>query len=798
MSVAREVVAARSYAGSVTENHAADRHDTIRVRGARVNNLKNIDVDIPKRRFTVVTGLSGSGKSSLVFGTLAAESRRLIDETYPSFVQQFMPANPRPDVDSLENLSAAVIVDQERIGANSRSTVGTATDAAALLRIVWSHLSEPHVGGSQAFSFNVASASGSGILTVDKKNAKGETKKAEKATFEVIGGMCPACEGIGTVASLDEDLIVDRSLSLDEGALLVPGYPVDSWGWRIYAESGRIDPAKRVADYSAEEWDWLMYAEPTKVKIGDINMTYEGMVTRIRRTWFGDREPKQAHIKAYKDAIATTAPCPECHGTRLNEAARTATVHGKTLPEATAMQVNELARWVKELDEPSLAPALSKLSGMLEAMVEIGLGYLSLDRTSSTLSGGEAQRIKMVRHLGSSLTDISYVFDEPTAGLHPHDIEQMVGLLRSLRDAGNTVLVVEHKPAVITAADHVIDIGPGSGTAGGEVVYAGPLDGLAGTDSVTAEHLDHRPTLRDEVRTPSGHLEIRGASTNNLKGVDVDVPTGVLVAVTGVAGSGKSSLIHGSLGRREDVLVIDQTPIKGSRRSNPATYTGLLDPIRSEFAKANGVKPALFSPNSEGACPECKGAGVIYPEIALQNAAPTPCEVCGGRRFRDDVLEYAFRGMSIADVFDFSVAEAAEVFTTGKAKTLLKRLLDVGLGYIRLGQPLPTLSGGERQRLKLAAQLKESDIFVLDEPSSGLHMADTAKLVDMLQGLVKGGATVIAIEHNLDVVSQADHVIDVGPGAGHEGGQVVFTGTPAELTAADTATGRALKAAMSS
>lgn len=664
--------------------HAADRHDTIRVRGARVNNLKDVDVDIPKRRFTVVTGLSGSGKSSLVFGTLAAESRRLIDETYPSFVQQFMPSNPRPDVDSLENLSAAVIVDQERIGTNARSTVGTATDAAAMLRIVWSHLSEPHVGGSQAFSFNVASSSGSGILKVDKKNAKGETKKGEKATFEVIGGMCPECEGLGTVASLDEDLIVDRDLSLDDGAILVPGYPVDSWGWRNYAESGGLDPAKKVGDYSQKEWDWLMYQDATKVKIGDINMTYEGLIVRIRRTWFGDREPKQAHIKAYRDRISTTAACPECHGTRLNEAARTATVHGRTLPEVSAMQVDELAQWVAGLDEPSLKPTLAKLTGMLQAMTEIGLGYLSLDRASSTLSGGEAQRIKMVRHLGSSLTDISYVFDEPTVGLHPHDIEQMVGLLRSLRDAGNTVLVVEHKPAVITAADHVIDIGPGSGTAGGEVVYAGPFEGLAGSDSVTAQHLEHRPTLRDDVRTPKGALEIRGATTNNLKGVDVDVPTGVLVAVTGVAGSGKSSLIHGSLGKRGDVLVIDQSPIKGSRRSNPATYTGLLDPIRSEFAKANGVKPALFSPNSEGACPECKGAGVIYPEIALQNAAPTPCEVCGGRRFREDVLEYEYQGLSIADVFDLSVEEAAKVFTSGKARTLITRMLDVGLGYMAL------------------------------------------------------------------------------------------------------------------
>ncbi|WP_462418888.1 ATP-binding cassette domain-containing protein [Kytococcus sp. Marseille-QA3725] len=775
--------------------HTADRHDTIRVRGARVNNLKDVDVDIPKRRFTAVTGLSGSGKSSLVFGTLAAESRRLIDETYPSFVQQFMPANPRPDVDSLENLSAAVIVDQERIGANSRSTVGTATDAAAMLRIVWSHLSEPHVGGAQAFSFNVASASGSGILKVDKKNAKGEARKGEKATFEVIGGMCPECEGMGIVASLDEDLIVDRDLSLNDGAILVPGYPVDSWGWRNYAESGGLDPAKRVADYSAKEWDWLMFQDATKVKIGDINMTYEGLIVRIRRTWFGDREPKQAHIKAYRDKISTTAPCPECHGTRLNKAARTATVDGKTLPEATSMQVDELAQWVKGLDEPGLKPTLTKLGSMLDAMTEIGLGYLSLDRTSATLSGGEAQRIKMVRHLGSSLTDISYVFDEPTVGLHPHDIEQMVGLLRSLRDAGNTVLVVEHKPAVITAADHIIDIGPGSGTAGGEVVYAGPFEGLADAGTVTAEHLAHRPELRDELREPTGALEIRGASTNNLKGVDVDVPTGVLVAVTGVAGSGKSSLIHGSLGKRDDVLVIDQSPIKGSRRSNPATYTGLLDPIRTLFAKANDVKPALFSPNSEGGCPECNGAGVIYPEVALQNAAPTPCEVCGGRRFREDVLVHTYEGLSIADVFGLSVAQAAEIFTTGKAKTLLARMLDVGLGYVRLGQPLPTLSGGERQRLKLAAQMKDSEIFVLDEPSAGLHMADTANLVAVLQRLVEGGSTVIAIEHNLDVVSQADHVIDVGPGAGHEGGQVVFTGTPAELTQADTATGRALKAA---
>ena len=771
--------------------HPADTHDTIRVRGARVNNLQDVDVDLPKRRLTVVTGVSGSGKSSLVFGTIAAESRRLINETYSTFIQAFMPTTARPDVDHLDGLTAAIVIDQERMGVNPRSTVGTATDALAWLRVVFSRLSEPHVGPSMAFSFNTASASGQGAVTVEK--GKGTPVK-EVRRFQVLGGMCADCEGMGTLAAIDEDAVVDRSKTLAEGAILVPGYPPDSWGWRAYAENGHVDPDKKLRDYSSEEWDWLMHAEPTKVKVGGINMTYLGLVPRVRQTLFGERPPKQAHMIAFKERVATTGPCPTCHGTRLNEPARTATVRGTTLPECCDMEIATLLEWVEALDEPRVAPVQQALAQMLRAMVDIGLGYLSLSRATGTLSGGESQRVKMVRHLGSALTDVTYIFDEPTVGLHPHDIARMNELLGQLRDSGSTVLVVEHKPEVIDIADHVVDIGPGAGSEGGEVVYAGPREGLEASGSVTGRLLDRRPSLRDPVREAAAYLQIRDARHNNLTGVDVDVPLGVLVAVTGVAGSGKSSLVHGSLTGREDVLIVDQSAIRGSRRSNPATYSGLLDPIRTAFAKGNGVKASLFSPNSDGACPACNGYGEIFTELPGMPPVATPCEACGGRRFQEEVLSYTLHGLAIDEVLRLSVAQAAEVFTTGKASTILRRLLDVGLSYLKLGQTLTSLSGGERQRLKLAAQLRTSPVIVLDEPSSGLHLADTDTLLAMLHGLVDEGTSVIVIEHNLAVVSQADWVIDLGPGAGHEGGRIVFEGPPARMVgSSDTLTAQALR-----
>ncbi|WP_130014867.1 excinuclease ABC subunit UvrA [Serinicoccus sediminis] len=768
--------------------HPADSHDVIRVRGARVNNLRDVDVDIPKRRLTVFSGVSGSGKSSLVFGTVAAESQRLINETYSAFLQSFMPVTARPEVEELDGLSAAIVVDQERLGANARSTVGTATDAYALLRILFSRLSEPHVGPSSAFSFNLASASGSGRVVVEKD---GKAPKGEVATFEFIGGMCPVCEGLGTRAAIDEDVVVDRSRSLNEGAILVPGYGVGTWGWKMYgdegaAADGKLDMDKKLADYSEREWHWLMHQEPTKVKFAGINLTYEGLVVRIRRTLFGDKEPKQKHMIEFKQRVATTGPCAECGGTRLNEAARTATVKGTTISQCTAMQVSDLATWVRAVDDPSVQPLVGNLAAMLDSFTEIGLGYLSLDREAGTLSGGEAQRVKMIRQLGSALTDVTYVFDEPTVGLHPHDIRRMIALLTSLRDKGNTILVVEHKPEVIEAADHVIDIGPGAGGDGGTITFEGDVAGLRGSDTVTGHYLDHRMPLRPaaELRAGTGSIEIRGASTHNLQDVDVDLPTGVLVAVTGVAGSGKSSLVHGSLGGREDVLIVDQSAIRGSRRSNPATYSGLLDPIRTAFAKENDVSASLFSPNSEGACPACNGQGVIYPEQGMLVGGPSRCEVCGGQRFREDVLQHTLHGLSIAEVFDLSVAGAAEVFTTGKAKGILTRLVDVGLGYLRLGQPLTTLSGGERQRLKLASQLGgKGTTIVLDEPTAGLHLADTERLVQMLHTLVDQGHSLVVIEHNLAVVANADWVVDIGPGAGHEGGRVVFEGTPAQMVA---------------
>ncbi len=769
-----------------------DAHDVIRVRGARVNNLRSVDVDLPKRRLTVVTGVSGSGKSSLVFGTVAAESQRLVNETYSTFVQTFMPSAPRPEVDELANLTTAILVDQNPMGASGRSTVGTATDAYTLLRTLFSRCSTPYVGSSQAFAFTVASAQGAGVL----RAAGG---KAEKKTFEIVGGMCPRCEGTGRASTLDIDVMVDADKSLNEGAILLPGHPVGSWMWRAYADTGRLDPDKKVRDYTAQERAWLIDQEPTKIKFSGINYTYQGLASRIRRSYLDpNNPPKQKHIQEYAARVATHGQCPECHGTRLAEAARTATVGGKRIWELTAMQVTDLLEWVEALDEPAAAPLIANLAAMLRSIIDIGLGYLSLDRESGTLSGGEAQRIKMIRHLGSPLTDVTYVFDEPTAGLHPHDITRMNDLLLQLRDKGNTVLVVEHKTEVMEIADLLVDMGPGAGSEGGTVLFTGDLAGLREAGTPTARSLERRGALREDVRTPTGAIEVRGASAHNLRDVDVDIPTGVLTVVTGVAGSGKSSLIQGSLEGRDGVTVVDQGAISGSRRSNPATYTGLLDPIRSAFAKANGVKPAMFSFNSEGACPECKGAGVIYTDLGLMAGTAIGCEVCGGRRFQPEVLEHTLDGRTIVDVLEMSVAEAAAVFTGAKEKRVLRRLLDVGLGYLRLGQPLTTLSGGERQRLKLAARMGTgAQTYVLDEPTTGLHLQDIDTLTTMLHALVDAGSTVIVIEHSLAVMTQADHLIDVGPGAGHEGGLVVFEGTPRQMVedeSVDTLTAQALRA----
>ncbi len=781
---------------SDTSRHAADRHDLIRVQGARENNLKNVSLEIPKRRLTVFTGVSGSGKSSLVFDTVAAESQRLINETYSAFVQGFMPTLARPDVDVLEGLTTAIIVDQERIGANPRSTVGTVTDANAMLRILFSRLGQPHIGSAQAFSFNVASISGAGAVTIER----GGNTVREKRSFSITGGMCPRCEGLGRVTDFDLSALYDADKSLNEGALTIPGYTMDGWYGRIYRGCGFFDPDKPISSFTRKELQDLLYKEPTKIKVDGINLTYEGLVPKIQKSMLSkDPEAMQPHIRAFVDRAVTFAVCPECDGTRLSALARSSKIKDINIADACAMQISDLAGWVRELNEPSVGPLLRALGETLDSFVEIGLGYLSLDRPSGTLSGGEAQRTKMIRHLGSALTDVTYVFDEPTAGLHPHDIRRMNDLLRQLRDKGNTVLVVEHKPDVIGIADHVVDLGPGAGTAGGEVVFEGTVDDLRKSGTLTGRHLDDRATVKTEVRKPSGKLEIRGADTHNLQNVDVDIPLGVLVVVTGVAGSGKSSLIHGSVSGREGVVAIDQAPIRGSRRSNPATYTGLLDSIRKAFAKANGVKPALFSANSEGACPNCNGAGVIYTDLAMMAGVATVCEECEGRRFQASVLEYTLGRRNIADVLDMSVNEAAEFFGAGDARTpaahtILKRLADVGLGYLSLGQPLTTLSGGERQRLKLASHLGEKGgIYVLDEPTTGLHLADVAHLLALLDRLVDAGKSVIVVEHHLAVMAHADWIVDLGPGAGHEGGRIVFEGTPADLVAAkSTLTGRHL------
>ncbi len=775
----------------------ADSHALIRVHGARENNLKNVSIEIPKRRLTVFTGVSGSGKSSLVFATIAAESQRLINETYSAFVQGFMPTLDRPDVDLLEGLTTAIIVDQERMGGNPRSTVGTATDANAMLRILFSRLGQPHIGSPQAFSFNTPSVHGAGSITVEKAGAK-----AEKKTFTVTGGMCPRCEGRGTVSDVDLAELFDETKSLADGAITVPGYTPGGWNYRLYASSGFYDPTKPIRDFSAKERHDFLYREATRMKIEGINMTYEGLVPRIQGSYLSkDQESLQPHIRAFVDRAVTFAACPACGGSRLAEGARSSRIRGLNIADACAMQISDLAGWIRDLDEPSVAPLLAALRHLLDSFVEIGLGYLSLERSSGTLSGGEAQRVKMIRHIGSSLTDVTYVFDEPTTGLHPHDVQRMNGLLRQLRDKGNTVLVVEHEPEVIVTADHVIDLGPGAGTEGGTVCFEGTVEGLRASDTLTGRHLGYRAALKPKTRTAAGTVEIRHASQHNLRDVSVDVPIGVLCVVTGVAGSGKSSLIHGSMPRAAGVVAIDQAPIKGSRRSNPATYTGLLDPIRNAFAKANGVKAALFSANSEGACQVCNGNGVIYTELGFMETVESVCEECQGKRFQASVLEYRLDGRDISEVLAMSVGEALEFFGAGAARTpaataILARMADVGLGYLLLGQPLTTLSGGERQRLKLAIQMgADGGIYVLDEPTSGLHLADVDHLLALLDRLVDGGKSVIVIEHNLAVMAHADWIIDLGPGAGHDGGRIVFEGTPSELVAArSTLTGEHLAA----
>ncbi|MDF5757422.1 excinuclease ABC subunit UvrA [Spongiactinospora sp. TRM90649] len=779
--------------------HAADAHDLIRVQGARVNNLKDVSVEIPKRRLTVFTGVSGSGKSSLVFGTIAAESQRLINETYSAFVQGFMPTLARPEVYLLEGLTTAIIVDQQRMGSDPRSTVGTATDANAMLRILFSRIGQPHIGSPQAFSFNIASISGAGAVTQERG---GRTTK-ERREFNITGGMCLRCEGRGNISDIDLTQLYDDTKSLSEGAFTIPGWKSDSfWTVRVYAESGFVDPDKPINKYTKKEMNDFLYKEAVKVKVDGVNLTYEGLIPKIQKSFLSkDRESMQPHIRAFVDRAVTFTTCPECEGTRLSEGARSSRIAGTNIAEACAMQISDLAEWVRGLDEPSVAPLLGKLLHTLDSFVEIGLGYLSLDRPSGTLSGGEAQRTKMIRHLGSSLTDVTYVFDEPTIGLHPHDIQRMNTLLLRLRDKGNTVLVVEHKPETIAIADHVIDIGPGAGTAGGTICYEGPIDGLRDGDTITGRHLDDRAALKETVRTPKGTLEIRGATRHNLRDVDVDIPLGVLCAITGVAGSGKSSLIHGSIPAKEGVISVDQAPIRGSRRSNPATYTGLLDPIRKAFAKANGVKPALFSANSEGACPTCNGAGVIYTDLGIMAGVATTCEECEGKRFQASVLDHHLGGRDISEVLAMSVSEAERFFGTGEARTpaahaILGRLADVGLGYLSLGQPLTTLSGGERQRLKLATHMADKGgVYVLDEPTTGLHLADVEQLLGLLDRLVDSGKSVIVIEHHQAVMAHADWIIDIGPGAGHDGGRVVFEGTPADLVAArSTLTGEHLAA----
>ncbi|WP_163167015.1 excinuclease ABC subunit UvrA [Arthrobacter sp. Alg241-R88] len=779
--------------------HVADTHDLIRVQGARENNLKDVSVELPKRRLTVFTGVSGSGKSSLVFATIAAESQRMINETYSAFVQGFMPSLARPEVDFLEGLTTAIIVDQERMGANPRSTVGTATDANAMLRILFSRLGTPYVGPPTAYSFNVPTRKASGVMSTEKSDGRVEKAVVQQAVY--LGGMCPRCEGMGSVSDIDRTALYDDEKSLNDGALIVPGYSMDGWYGRLFEGMG-LPMDKPIAKFTKKQLDTMLYAEPTKIKVEGVNLTFEGIIPKIQKSMLSkDPEAMQPHVRRFVERAVAFQTCPDCEGTRLTRQALSSKIKGKNIAELCQMQISDLAGWVRDLKDPSVAPLLKGLQHLLDSFSDIGLGYLSLDRPAGTLSGGEAQRTKMIRHLGSSLTDVTYVFDEPTIGLHPHDIERMNQLLLQLRDKGNTVLVVEHKPETIAIADHVVDLGPGAGTKGGTVCFEGTVEGLRSSDTITGRHLEDRAALKAAVRKASGAMEVRGASTHNLQGVDVDIPLGVLTVVTGVAGSGKSSLIHGSVAKRDGVVVIDQGAIRGSRRSNPATYTGLLEPIRKAFAKANGVKPALFSSNSEGACPTCNGAGVIFTELGVMATVESPCEDCEGRRFQASVLEYTLGGQNIADVLAMSVTEAAAFFAEGEAKTpaartILARLEDVGLGYLSLGQPLTTLSGGERQRLKLATQMAEKgDVYVLDEPTTGLHLADVENLLGLLDRLVDSGKSVIVIEHHQAVMAHADWIIDLGPGAGHDGGRIVFEGTPADLVAgAATLTGKHLAA----
>ena len=776
---------------------AADTHDLIRVQGARVNNLKDVSVEIPKRRLTAFTGVSGSGKSSLVFSTIAAESQRMINETYSAFVQGFMPTLARPEVDVLEGLTTAIIVDQERMGANPRSTVGTATDANAMLRILFSRLGDPYVGPPTAFSFNVPTRKASGVMSTEKAGGRVEKSVVRQAVY--LGGMCPRCEGMGSVSDFDLTALYDETKSLSDGALTVPGYSMDGWYGRLFQGMG-LPMDKPIGTFTKKQLETMLYAEPTKIKVEGVNLTFEGVIPKIQKSMLSkDVEAMQPHVRRFVERAITFQRCPECDGTRLTREARSSKIRGQNIADLCAMQITDLADWVKQLDDPSVTPLLTGLQHLLDAFGEIGLGYLSLDRPAGTLSGGEAQRTKMIRHLGSSLTDVTYVFDEPTIGLHPHDIERMNDLLLQLRDKGNTVLVVEHKPETIAIADHVVDLGPGAGTDGGLVCFEGTVAGLRKSDTTTGRHLDDRARLKDSFRESSGALEVRGASTHNLQDVDVDIPLGMLCVITGVAGSGKSSLIHGSVAGRDGVVVVDQGAIKGSRRSNPATYTGLLEPIRKAFAKANGVKPALFSSNSEGACQTCNGAGVIYTELGVMATVESPCEECEGRRFQAAVLEYTLGGKNIAEVLAMPVTEAEAFFADGEATVpaahkILDRLADVGLGYLSLGQPLTTLSGGERQRLKLATQMAEKgEVYILDEPTTGLHLADVENLLGLLDRLVDSGKSVIVIEHHQAVMAHADWIIDLGPGAGHDGGQVVFEGTPSDLVAgASTLTGKHL------